>query len=131
MSLSLLCLISDRKKYRYGTWHPGDMEDKEKEQSKAGLQFWRKHLGLVYYMFGLKVWCLFLSQTFFPSGYLIPLTHCTHGNKAECSNKEKAGMCSLQHTAYSSPITGECPGKQAQGRWLKGLGPVFLIPFNT
>lgn len=48
-------------------------------------------------------------ETFFPSGYLIPLTHCTHGNKAECSNKEKAGMCSLQHTAYSSPITGVIP----------------------
>ncbi|NXU97129.1 E2F8 factor, partial [Cettia cetti] len=48
------------------------------------------------------------SLTFFPSGYLIPLTHCTHGNKAECSNKEKAGVCSLQHTAYSSSITGEC-----------------------
>ncbi|KAF4802045.1 transcription factor E2F8 [Turdus rufiventris] len=47
-------------------------------------------------------------ETFFPSGYLIPLTHCTHGNKAECSNKEKAGMCSLQHTAYSSPITVAC-----------------------
>ncbi|NXT65510.1 E2F8 factor, partial [Chaetops frenatus] len=49
------------------------------------------------------------SLTFFPSGYLIPLTHCTHGNKAECSNKEKAGVCSVQHTAYSSPITGVIP----------------------
>ncbi|NXP32871.1 E2F8 factor, partial [Leiothrix lutea] len=49
------------------------------------------------------------SLTFFPSGYLIPLTHCTHGNKAECSNKEKAGLCSLQHTAYTSPITGVIP----------------------
>ncbi|NXM15081.1 E2F8 factor, partial [Ploceus nigricollis] len=49
------------------------------------------------------------SLTFFPSGYLIPLTHCTHGNKAECSTKEKAGVCSLQHTAYSSPITGVIP----------------------
>ncbi|NWV33124.1 E2F8 factor, partial [Grantiella picta] len=49
------------------------------------------------------------SLTFFPSGYLIPLTHCTHGNKAECSNKEKAGVCSLQHSAYSSPITGVIP----------------------
>ncbi|OWK50951.1 Transcription factor E2F8 [Lonchura striata] len=48
-------------------------------------------------------------ETFFPSGYLIPLTHCTHGNKAECSTKEKAGVCSLQHTAYSSPITGVIP----------------------
>uniref|UniRef100_A0A8C3UWZ9 Transcription factor E2F8 n=1 Tax=Catharus ustulatus TaxID=91951 RepID=A0A8C3UWZ9_CATUS len=63
----------------------------------------------IYFMFGLKMRCLFLSQTFFPSGYLIPLTHCTHGNKAECSNKEKAGVCSLQHTAYSSPITGVIP----------------------
>ncbi|NXT07795.1 E2F8 factor, partial [Prunella fulvescens] len=49
------------------------------------------------------------SLTFFPSGYLIPLTHCTHGNKAECSTKEKAGVCSVQHTAYSSPITGVIP----------------------
>ncbi|NXM30194.1 E2F8 factor, partial [Oxyruncus cristatus] len=49
------------------------------------------------------------SLTFFPSGYLIPLTHCTHGTKADCSNKEKAGMCSLQHPAYSSPITGVIP----------------------
>ncbi|NXO78023.1 E2F8 factor, partial [Sitta europaea] len=49
------------------------------------------------------------SLTFFPSGYLIPLTHCTHGNKAECSSKEKAGLCSLQHSAYSSPITGVIP----------------------
>ncbi|XP_063253618.1 transcription factor E2F8 isoform X2 [Prinia subflava] len=48
-------------------------------------------------------------ETFFPSGYLIPLTHCTHGNKAECSSKEKAGLCSVQHTAYSSPITGVIP----------------------
>ncbi|NXM73288.1 E2F8 factor, partial [Serilophus lunatus] len=49
------------------------------------------------------------SSTFFPSGYLIPLTHCTHGNKADCSSKEKAGMCSLQHPTYSSPITGVIP----------------------
>ncbi|NWI95833.1 E2F8 factor, partial [Pitta sordida] len=49
------------------------------------------------------------SSTFFPSGYLIPLTHCTHGNKADCSNKEKAGICSLQHPTYSSPITGVIP----------------------
>ncbi|KFW87449.1 Transcription factor E2F8, partial [Manacus vitellinus] len=49
------------------------------------------------------------SLTFFPSGYLIPLTHCTHGTKADCSNKEKAGMCSLQHPTYSSPITGVIP----------------------
>ncbi|NXC27194.1 E2F8 factor, partial [Campylorhamphus procurvoides] len=49
------------------------------------------------------------SLTFFPSGYLIPFTHCTHGNKADCSNKEKAGMCSLQHPTYSSPVTGVIP----------------------
>ncbi|NXB76974.1 E2F8 factor, partial [Donacobius atricapilla] len=49
------------------------------------------------------------SLTFFPSGYLIPLTHCTHGNKAECSSKEKAGVCSVQHAAYSSPIAGVIP----------------------
>ncbi|XP_009697575.1 PREDICTED: transcription factor E2F8 [Cariama cristata] len=48
-------------------------------------------------------------QTFFPSGYLIPLTQCTHGNKAGFSNKEKAGICSLQHTTYSSPIAGVIP----------------------
>ncbi|NXO26064.1 E2F8 factor, partial [Cisticola juncidis] len=49
------------------------------------------------------------SLTFFPSGYLIPLTHCAHGTKAECSSKEKAGLCSVQHTAYSSAITGVIP----------------------
>ncbi|NXK90965.1 E2F8 factor, partial [Formicarius rufipectus] len=49
------------------------------------------------------------SSTFFPSGYLIPLTHCTHGNKADCSSKDKAGMCSLQHPTYSSPVTGVIP----------------------
>ncbi|NWU77184.1 E2F8 factor, partial [Onychorhynchus coronatus] len=49
------------------------------------------------------------SLTFFPSGYLIPLTHCTHGTKTDCSNREKAGMCSLQHPTYSSPIPGVIP----------------------
>uniref|UniRef100_A0A8D0FCH1 Transcription factor E2F8 n=1 Tax=Strix occidentalis caurina TaxID=311401 RepID=A0A8D0FCH1_STROC len=49
------------------------------------------------------------SLTFFPSGYLIALTQCTHGNKAGFSNKEKAGVCSLQHTTYSSPIAGVIP----------------------
>ncbi|XP_074740350.1 transcription factor E2F8 [Strix uralensis] len=48
-------------------------------------------------------------ETFFPSGYLIALTQCTHGNKAGFSNKEKAGVCSLQHTTYSSPIAGVIP----------------------
>uniref|UniRef100_A0A8C0FT99 Transcription factor E2F8 n=1 Tax=Bubo bubo TaxID=30461 RepID=A0A8C0FT99_BUBBB len=47
--------------------------------------------------------------TFFPSGYLIALTQCTHGNKAGFANKEKAGVCSLQHTTYSSPIAGIIP----------------------
>ncbi|NXT57057.1 E2F8 factor, partial [Pluvianellus socialis] len=49
------------------------------------------------------------SLTFFPSGYLIPLTQCTHGNKAGFSDEEKAGMCSLQRTTYSSPIAGVIP----------------------
>uniref|UniRef100_A0A8C8BLI7 Transcription factor E2F8 n=1 Tax=Otus sunia TaxID=257818 RepID=A0A8C8BLI7_9STRI len=50
-----------------------------------------------------------LQITFFPSGYLIALTQCTHGNKAGFSNKDKAGVCSLQHTTYSSPIAGVIP----------------------
>ncbi|NXT84965.1 E2F8 factor, partial [Zapornia atra] len=50
-----------------------------------------------------------ISLTFFPSGYLIPLTQCTHGNKAGFSDKEQAGICSLQHTTYSSPIAGVIP----------------------
>lgn len=87
---------------------------KNKNEAREGCSF-GENLRFVYSMFRLKMCCLSLSQTFFPSGYLIPLTHCTHGNKAECSTKEKAGVCSLQHTAYSSPITGECPGKQARG----------------
>ncbi|NXI17658.1 E2F8 factor, partial [Irena cyanogastra] len=62
--------------------------------------------------------------TFFPSGYLIPLTHCTHGNKAECSTKEKAGVCSLQHTAYSSPITGVIPMPASE------LKPVNIPAFH-
>ncbi|NXE20492.1 E2F8 factor, partial [Ardeotis kori] len=49
------------------------------------------------------------SLTFFPSGYLIPLTQCTHGNKAGFSNKEKAGICSVQHTTYSPAIAGVIP----------------------
>ncbi|NXJ76376.1 E2F8 factor, partial [Trogon melanurus] len=52
---------------------------------------------------------LHTSLTLFPSGYLIPLTQCTHGNKAGFSSKEKAGLCSLQPTAYSSPIAGVIP----------------------
>ncbi|NXX76396.1 E2F8 factor, partial [Urocolius indicus] len=49
------------------------------------------------------------SLTFFPSGYLIPLTQCTHGNKAGFSNHERAGLCSLQHPTYSRPIAGVIP----------------------
>ncbi|XP_032044444.1 transcription factor E2F8 [Aythya fuligula] len=49
-------------------------------------------------------------ESFFPSGYLIPLTQCTHhGNKASLSNKEKAGICSLQHSSFSSPPAGVIP----------------------
>ncbi|XP_021258950.1 transcription factor E2F8 isoform X2 [Numida meleagris] len=50
-------------------------------------------------------------ETFFPSGYLIPLTQCAHqSNKAGLPNREKAGMCSLQHAAtYSSPTAGVIP----------------------
>jgi len=72
------------------------------------MQLWRKTHFFFYYMSGVKVYCLFLFQTFFPSGYLIALTQCTNGNKAGFSDKEKAGICSLQHTTYSSPIAGEC-----------------------
>ncbi|NWV57447.1 E2F8 factor, partial [Daphoenositta chrysoptera] len=69
------------------------------------------------------------SLTFFPSGYLIPLAHCTHGNKAECSSKEKAGLCSLQHAAYSSPLTGVIPMPASE---LKAVNiPAFHItPLN-
>ncbi|XP_009884603.1 PREDICTED: transcription factor E2F8 [Charadrius vociferus] len=49
------------------------------------------------------------DETFFPSGYLIPLAQCTHGNKAGFSDEEKAGICSLQHTTYSSPVAGVIP----------------------
>ncbi|NXW89608.1 E2F8 factor, partial [Alopecoenas beccarii] len=69
------------------------------------------------------------SLTFFPSGYLIPLTQCTHGNKAGVSNKEKAGICSVQHTTYSSPIAGVIPVTASE---LKAVNiPAFHItPFN-
>ncbi|XP_029894953.1 transcription factor E2F8 [Aquila chrysaetos chrysaetos] len=68
-------------------------------------------------------------ETFFPSGYLIPLTQCTHGNKAGFSNKEKAGICSLQHTTYSSPIAGVIPVTASE---LKAVNiPAFQItPLN-
>ncbi|POI26587.1 hypothetical protein CIB84_009663, partial [Bambusicola thoracicus] len=50
-------------------------------------------------------------ETFFPSGYLIPLTQCTHhSNKAGLPGREKTGTCSLQHTAtHSSPTAGVIP----------------------
>ncbi|KFP14493.1 Transcription factor E2F8, partial [Egretta garzetta] len=68
------------------------------------------------------------SMTFFPSGYLIPLTQCTHGNKAGFSEKEKAGMCSLQPTSYSSPIAGVIPVTASE---LKVKIPAFHItPLN-
>ncbi|NXX43223.1 E2F8 factor, partial [Tricholaema leucomelas] len=66
---------------------------------------------------------------FFPSGYLIPLTQCSHGSKAGFSDKEKAEVCPVQHTAYSSPITGVIP---VTGSELKAVNiPAFHItPLN-
>ncbi|XP_061309072.1 transcription factor E2F8 isoform X1 [Pezoporus flaviventris] len=68
-------------------------------------------------------------ETFFPSGYLIPLTQCAHGNKAGFMNKEKAGTHSLQHTTYSSPIAGVIPVTASE---LKAVNiPAFHItPLN-
>uniref|UniRef100_A0A8C3JD52 Transcription factor E2F8 n=1 Tax=Calidris pygmaea TaxID=425635 RepID=A0A8C3JD52_9CHAR len=70
-----------------------------------------------------------VSSTFFPSGYLIPLAQCTHGNKAGFSDEEKAGICSLQHTTYSSPIAGVIPMTASE---LKAVNiPAFHItPLN-
>ncbi|NXP76829.1 E2F8 factor, partial [Ramphastos sulfuratus] len=67
--------------------------------------------------------------TFFPSGYLIPLTQCSHGSKAGFSDKEKAEVCPAQHTAYSSRITGVIP---VTGSELKAVNiPAFHItPLN-
>ncbi|NWT45719.1 E2F8 factor, partial [Chroicocephalus maculipennis] len=67
--------------------------------------------------------------TFFPSGYLIPLTQCTHGTKAGFPDEEKAGICSLQHTTYSSPIAGVIPMTASE---LKAVNiPAFHItPLN-
>ncbi|NXI59769.1 E2F8 factor, partial [Chloroceryle aenea] len=69
------------------------------------------------------------SLTFFPSGYLIPLTQCTHSSKAGFPNKEKAGLSSLQHTTYSSPIARVIP---VTGSELKAVNiPAFQItPLN-
>ncbi|NWY05906.1 E2F8 factor, partial [Nothoprocta ornata] len=48
--------------------------------------------------------------TCFPSRCLIPFPQCIHhGNEAGFSNKEKPGMCLLQHATYSSPIAGVIP----------------------
>ncbi|NWX50220.1 E2F8 factor, partial [Steatornis caripensis] len=69
------------------------------------------------------------SLTFFPSGYLIPLTQCTQCNEAGFSDKQKAGICSLQHTTYSSPIAGVIPATASE---LKAINiPAFHItPLN-
>ncbi|NXO47592.1 E2F8 factor, partial [Aramus guarauna] len=69
------------------------------------------------------------SLTLLPSGYLIPLTQCTHGTKAGFSDKEQAGICSLQHTTYSSPIAGVIPVTASE---LKAVNiPAFHItPLN-
>ncbi|XP_077785632.1 transcription factor E2F8 isoform X1 [Podarcis muralis] len=49
-------------------------------------------------------------KTWFPSGYLIPLPHCTKlGNETIFSNKEKAEMCAAEQKSYSSPIAGAIP----------------------
>uniref|UniRef100_A0A663MEG4 Transcription factor E2F8 n=1 Tax=Athene cunicularia TaxID=194338 RepID=A0A663MEG4_ATHCN len=106
----------------------GDSQIATDNRNKArGMQLQRKTSFFVYY-FGVNVYC-FLFQTFFPSGYLIPLTQCTHGNKAGFSNKEKAGICSLQHTTYSSPIAGVIPVTASE---LKAVNiPAFHItPLN-
>ncbi|NWW85183.1 E2F8 factor, partial [Rhynochetos jubatus] len=69
------------------------------------------------------------SPTFFPSGYLIPLAQCTHGNKAALSTTEKARICSLQHTTYHSPVAGVIPVTASE---LKAVNiPAFHItPLN-
>ncbi|KFV60082.1 Transcription factor E2F8, partial [Tyto alba] len=70
---------------------------------------------------------LYTSLTFFPSGYLIPLTQCTHGNKAGFSNKEKAGICSLQHTTYSSPIAGVIPVTASELKAVFHITPLNIM----
>ncbi|KAM9372872.1 transcription factor E2F8 [Phaethornis superciliosus] len=68
-------------------------------------------------------------ETFFPSGYLIPLTQCTHGNKTSFPDTEKAAICSLQCTTYSSPLAGVIPVTTSD---LKAVNiPAFQItPLN-
>uniref|UniRef100_A0A669QJI9 Transcription factor E2F8 n=1 Tax=Phasianus colchicus TaxID=9054 RepID=A0A669QJI9_PHACC len=68
-----------------------------------------------------------LDNTFFPSGYLIPLTQCTyHSNKAALPNRERGGLCSLQHTVtHSSPAAGAIPEMTSE---LKAVNiPAFHI----
>ncbi|KFQ35658.1 Transcription factor E2F8, partial [Mesitornis unicolor] len=67
------------------------------------------------------------SLTFFPSGYLIALPQCSHGSKAGFSNKEKAGICSLQHTTYSSAIAGVIPVAAPE---LKAVPTFHITPLN-
>ncbi|NWR68294.1 E2F8 factor, partial [Centropus unirufus] len=69
------------------------------------------------------------SLTFFPSGYLIPLTQYIHDTKASSADKEKAGICSSQRATYSSPIAGVIPGTAPE---LKAVNiPAFHItPLN-
>ncbi|XP_010167921.2 LOW QUALITY PROTEIN: transcription factor E2F8, partial [Antrostomus carolinensis] len=69
-------------------------------------------------------------ETFFPSGYLIPLTQCTHGNKAGFSDKEKPGLCSLQHTPYSPPIAGVIPVAAPELKAVNIPAFHFLTPLN-
>uniref|UniRef100_A0A669QJ99 Transcription factor E2F8 n=1 Tax=Phasianus colchicus TaxID=9054 RepID=A0A669QJ99_PHACC len=67
------------------------------------------------------------NATFFPSGYLIPLTQCTyHSNKAALPNRERGGLCSLQHTVtHSSPAAGAIPEMTSE---LKAVNiPAFHI----
>ncbi|XP_010220250.1 PREDICTED: transcription factor E2F8 [Tinamus guttatus] len=69
-------------------------------------------------------------ETSFPSRYLIPFPQCIHhGTKAGFCNKEKAGMCLLQHATYGSPIAGVIPVTAPE---LKTVNiPVFHItPLN-
>ncbi|XP_012509709.1 PREDICTED: transcription factor E2F8 [Propithecus coquereli] len=51
-----------------------------------------------------------VSATSLPSGYLIPLTHCSSlGAESILSSKENSGALSPNHRIYSSPIAGVIP----------------------
>uniref|UniRef100_A0A8C9AI65 Transcription factor E2F8 n=1 Tax=Prolemur simus TaxID=1328070 RepID=A0A8C9AI65_PROSS len=51
-----------------------------------------------------------VSTTSLPSGYLIPLTHCSSlGAESILSSKENSGALSPNHRIYSSPIAGVIP----------------------